>query len=629
MLCRPMCGICGILAPGATVSPDERAVAVMAAAMAHRGPDHQGMVRDGPVVLGHRRLSIIDLSAAGNQPMANEDRTVWAVANGEIYNFAELRRDLETRGHRFRSHSDSEILVHLYEERGEDMVQALRGMYAFALWDGKRQRLLLVRDRLGKKPIYFAQLPSGFAFASEAAALVTAMPGRPGPDLAAIDQYLTLQYVPAPATAFEGVGKLPAGHLLTVEPGGKPQLRRYWRLSFAPRRYAPQSENEAVEELRPLLEEAVRLREISDVPLGAFLSGGLDSSLVVALMARQRSRPVKTFSIDFPGGAGEGRWARLVARRWHTDHREMVVDPDMVGILPELVRRYGEPFADTSAVPVYYLSKMAREDVTVALSGDGGDEVFGGYRRYLWDKLARDLLAAGPAGTAGRLLMERLPGARGEALRRFAATLSPDLDMAARYLPLVAHFSPRDKQGLTSAGFRAAAGRGAGDQVEARFRAILRDGTARDDINRLLELDTQTYLPDDILVKVDIASMAHALEVRAPLLDHVLVEWMAGLPGELKLRGLRGKRLLRKVARDLVPAAILTRKKKGFAMPVDGWFRGPLRAMARDLLATASARTAGWLQATAVTRLLDEHDAGFNHGERLWNLLVLELWLRH
>jgi asparagine synthase (glutamine-hydrolysing) len=624
-----MCGICGLLAP-AGATPDERAVATMAAALAHRGPDNQGIVRDGPAVLAQRRLSIIDLSPQGNQPLPNEDRTVWAVVNGEIYNFAELRRDLEARGHRFRSHSDSEIVVHLYEERGDDMVQALRGMYAFALWDGRRQRLLLVKDRLGKKPIYFAQLPQGFAFASEAAALLAAMPSRPAPDLAALDAYLTLQYVPAPGTAFRGVGKLPAGHLLTIEPGGEPQLRRYWRLSFAPRRYAPASEDEAVEELRPLLDEAVRLREISDVPLGAFLSGGVDSSLVVALMARHSSRPVETFSIDFPGAAGEARWARLVARRWKTNHREMMVEPDMVDILPELVRRYGEPFADTSAVPVYYLSKMARQNVTVALSGDGGDEVFGGYRRYLWDKLARDLLAMGPAGTAGRMLLERLPGARGETLRRFAATLSPEVDMAGRYLPLIAHFSPRDKRALMTPAFLAGAGRRPGDPdpVEARFRRLLADSTARDDINRLLDLDTQTYLPDDILVKVDIASMAHALEVRAPLLDHVLVEWMAGLPGELKLRGLRGKRLLRKVARGLVPHAILTRKKKGFAMPVAGWFRGALRPMARDLLGVADARTAPLLEGAAVRRLLDEHDAGVDHGERLWNLLVLELWLR-
>jgi asparagine synthase (glutamine-hydrolysing) len=598
----------------------------MAAALAHRGPDAEGTIVDGPMTLGHRRLSIIDLSASGNQPMANEDRTIWSVVNGEIYNFPELRRDLEARGHRFRSRSDSEIVVHLYEERGDDFVRELRGMFAFALWDGPRQRLLLARDPLGKKPVYFSRQPEGFAFSSEVASLLKGLARRPAPDLAAIDRYLTLQYVPAPGTAFQGVGKLPAGHLLVVEPGGAPRLSRYWRLSFAPRRFAPRSEDEATEEVRPLLDEAVRRRQVADVPVGAFLSGGLDSSLVVALMARASARPIETFSIDFPGGGGEVAWARLVARRWQTNHHELVVDPDMVGILPELVRRYGEPFADSSAVPVYYLSKLTRAHVTVALSGDGGDEVFGGYRRYLWDKLARQIRDTGVFSGPVRALLARLPGARADRLRRFSADLSDD--MASRYLPLVAHFSPRDKEALIPPGARAALGRAGGEPVEAWFREILAGSDATDDVNRLLDLDTQTYLPDDILVKVDIASMAHALEVRAPLLDQTLVEWMAGLGGELKLRGLRGKRILRRAAAGLVPRAILTRKKRGFALPVDGWFRGKLRPMARDLLGADGARLLTIADKTEVRRLLDEQDRGVDHGERLWNLLVLELWLR-
>jgi asparagine synthase (glutamine-hydrolysing) len=610
-----MCGICGHLASGPT--PDPRAVRAMAAALAHRGPDAEGITVDGGMTLGHRRLSILDLSPSGNQPMANEDRTLWSVVNGEIYNFPELRADLEARGHRFRSRSDSEIVVHLYEERGDDFVRALRGMFAFALWDGPRRRLLLARDPLGKKPLYFARRPEGFYFSSEAASLLRGLPERPALEPAALDQYLTLQYVPPPGTAWKGVGKLPAGHLLVVEPGGEPRLERYWRLSFAARRFAPQSEEEATEEVRPLLDQAVRRRQVADVPVGAFLSGGVDSSLVVALMARGASRPVETFSIDFPGGGGEAPWARLVAERWKTNHHELVVEPDMVSVLPELVRRYGEPFADSSAVPVYYLAKLTRQHVTVALSGDGGDEVFGGYRRYLWDKLAREIRAAGVWSGPVRALLARLPGAGLDSVRRFARGVPQD--MAARYLPLVAHFSPRDKETLRPGGE---------DTVEAWFREILARSDATDDVNRLLDLDTQTYLPDDILVKVDIASMAHALEVRAPLLDQTLVEWMAGLPGTLKLRGLRGKRLLRRAAEGLVPKSILTRKKRGFALPVDGWFRGALRPMARDLLDSAGGRAQGFVDRAAVRRLLDEQDRGVDHGERLWNLLVLELWLR-
>lgn len=580
------------------------------------------------MVLGHRRLSIIDLSASGRQPMSNEDGTVWAVVNGEFYDFQDLRKRLEGNGHRFRSHSDSEIVVHLYEERGEALLEDLRGMFAFAVWDGRRRRLLLARDRLGKKPLYWAAFREGFAFSSEAASLLRGLPFRPDPDAQAIERYLTLQYVPAPMSAFRGTAKLPAGHLLTVSPGRPPEVRRYWKLSFAPRPDAPKTIEEAAEAVTPLLEEAVRIRQIADVPLGAFLSGGLDSSLVVALMAKTSPRPVETFSIDFAGGAGEAVWARKVAAMWNTRHHELEVKPDMVTILPELVRRYGEPFADTSAVPVYYLSKLTRANVVVALSGDGGDEVFGGYRRYLWDKLARHLGAFRLVGRAVGGALAHWPGAGMNTLRAFGRSVG--LPMAERYLPLIAHFSPVEKQSLLSADFRAHLGlpTGSEDPVVRWFSELLGGSTARDDVNRLLDLDTQSYLPDDILVKVDIASMAHALEVRAPLLDHVLVEWMAGLPGRLKLNVLRGKRLLRRVARGRIPQEILTRKKKGFAMPVDHWFRAELRPLAHDLLLAGDARTRAYLNGERVRQLLREQDRGARHGEKLWNLVVLELWLR-
>ena len=600
----------------------------MARALAHRGPDNEGFATDGPMVLGHRRLSIIDLSPSGRQPMANEDGSVLAVVNGEFYNFQNLRGRLEANGHRFRSHSDSEILVHLYEERGDALLDDLRGMFAFAVWDSRRRRLLLARDRLGKKPLYWAAFRDGFAFSSEATSLLCGLPFRPDPDPQAIERYLTLQYVPAPMSAFRGTAKLPAGHLLTVSPGQPPEVRRYWHLSFAPRPDAPKTLDEAAEAMTPMLEEAVRIRQIADVPLGAFLSGGIDSSLVVALMAKSSSRPVETFSIDFPGSAGEGMWARKVATMWNTQHHELEVKPDMVTILPELVRRYGEPFADTSAVPVYYLSKLTRASVVVALSGDGGDEVFGGYRRYLWDKLARQIAGLSVAGRGIGRVLAHLPGPSMHAIRAFGAAVGKP--MADRYLPLVAHFSPEEKQSLLTADFRAKLGQpvGSPDPVVQWFAQMLAHSTATDDVNRLLDLDTNSYLPDDILVKVDIASMAHALEVRAPLLDHVLVEWMAGLPGRLKLSFLRGKRLLRTIARGRIPDEILTRKKKGFSMPVDHWFRDELRPMAHDLLAGRDARTRDYVETECVRHLLEEQDRGAHHGEKLWNLVVLELWLR-
>lgn len=624
-----MCGICGFLGPSADAPANQAPVRAMARALAHRGPDNEGFASDGPMVLGHRRLSIIDLSPSGRQPMANEDGSVLAVVNGEFYNFQALRKGLEANGHRFRSQSDSEILVHLYEERGEAMLDDLRGMFAFAVWDSRRRRLLLARDRLGKKPLYWAAFREGFAFSSEAGSLLCGLPFQPEPDPQAIERYLTLQYVPSPMSAFRGTAKLPAGHLLSITPGHAPEVRRYWHLSFTPRPDAPKSLAQATEAVTPMLEEAVRIRQIADVPLGAFLSGGIDSSLVVALMAKSSTRPVETFSIDFAGSAGEGAWARKVATRWNTNHHELRVEPDMVTILPELVRRYGEPFADTSAVPVYYLSKLTRANVVVALSGDGGDEVFGGYRRYLWDKLARHIEGLGLAGRAIGAALAHLPGAGMNAVRAFGAAVGTP--MADRYLPLIAHFSPTEKQSLLTGDFRATLGQpvGSPDPVARWFAEMLTSSSARDDVNRLLDLDTQSYLPDDILVKVDIASMAHALEVRAPLLDHVLVEWMAGLPGRLKLSFLRGKKLLRAVARGRIPDEILTRKKKGFAMPVDQWFRDQLRPMAHDLLLGSDARSRTYVQTDRVRQFLDEQDRGAHHGEKLWNLVVLELWLRH
>jgi len=615
-----MCGICGHLAVETQRPPDAPGVRRMAAALAHRGPDAEGFHSDGPALLGHRRLSIIDLSAAANQPILNEDGTVAAVVNGEIYNFAELRRELEAKGHHFRSHSDSETLVHLYEEHGEDCVAKLRGMFALALWDGRNRTLLCARDRVGKKPLHYAALGDGFWFASELRALHAGLQRRLDVDLDALDEYLTLQYVPAPRTAFAGVRKLEPAHTLVVKPGGTPRVSRYWRLSFA--QGPAMSEREAVGEVRRLLEESVKLRMVADVPVGAFLSGGLDSSTVVALMARASSRRVTTFSIDLPGGAGEAKWARLVAERWKTDHHELTVTPDMVHILPEIVRRHGEPFADASAVPTHYVSELTKRHVTVVLSGDGGDEAFGGYHRYGLERIARGIAALPLGARLVEELLRRLPGPRMVIARDFAPFLRRPV--AERYLYFLARWH-RDKARIVGPALRE---RALENRVARDFTALLSASSATDDTNRLLDLDVQTYLPDDILTKVDIASMAHALEVRCPLLDHVLLERVAAMPGALKLHGLRGKQILRRAVKDLVPAPILTRRKRGFSLPLARWFRGELEELARDLLTDRTARERGLFDPASVVRILDEHRAGGDHADRLWSLIVLELWFR-
>ena len=620
-----MCGIAGYLDAEGARPEHVQAVRGMMDALAHRGPDAAGLLAAGPVVLGHRRLSVIDLRPEGNQPLTNEDGSVAVVANGEIYNFVELRHELERKGHRFRSRSDSEVIVHLYEEVGAACLQRLRGMFAFALWDARARRLLLARDRAGEKPLYWAARPGGLWFASELGALVAALPTRPAVNLAAIDRYLTLQYVPAPLTAFAGVHKLPAAHSLCVEPGGAPRVERYWRLAFAPPPGRPIALADAVAETRRLVEEAVELRRAADVPLGAFLSGGIDSSAVVALLARRSSRPVKTFFVDRPSVDGsEARYARMVARHFHTDHHELSMRAEMASVLPRLVRMYGEPFADPSAVPTYFLSQLARRHVVVALSGDGGDEVFAGYNRYGLKELDRRVTGLPePLPRLVHVVMRHMPGKALRFIREYAR--HEHGGEAERYLFLLAHFSRRDKERIAGPALAELA---RADATMRSFEEVLGRSDAPDDINRFLDLDTQTYLPDDIMTKVDVASMAHALEVRAPLVDHVLLERMAQFGGSLKLRRFRGKHLLRLAVKDLLPPSVVSRPKQGFDPPLARWMREDLAEMSRDLLSDGTARGRGLFDPAQVTQLLDEHEAGVDHGERLWNLTVLELWLR-
>ena len=558
--------------------------------------------------------------------MTNEDGQIAIVVNGEIYNHAELRADLIAKGHRFRSHSDCEVVAHLYEEVGDRVPELLRGMFAFALWDARAGKLLLARDRFGEKPLYYCERPDGFVFASELAALIADPRTPTAMSMEALDAYLALQYVPAPLTIYEAVKKLPPGHTLVVRPGQSPVLRRYYQISFEPT-LADISEEEAARRVRETVEEAVRSRLMSDVPLGAFLSGGIDSSIVVACMARASSAPVKTFSVGFAEGGREDNelpYARLVAERWHTDHHELIVEPDMVGLLPSIVRHHGEPFADTSAVPTRYLCEMTRRDVKVALSGDAGDEAFGGYRRYVWAHVAetlRRLPAPLARGVAAALMAA--PGRKARWLREYGARLGAD--EASRYLRLICHFSAAEKSSLYTP---ALAERFAHDATAASFAARLGASRATDTVSRLQELDVETYLPDDILAKVDIASMTHALEARAPLVDHHVVELGASLPGRLKLRGGKGKHILKRAFADLVPAEIVNRRKKGFSLPTGPWLRGRLHGFARETLLSDAARARGLFRPEAVTDLLDRHRAGEDHGERLWNLIVLETWQR-
>jgi asparagine synthase (glutamine-hydrolysing) len=630
-----MCGIAGFLLPQPTLprADIEARLWAMLATLRHRGPDDEGVWTDGQGALAHARLSIIDLSPAGHQPIASADGEVWLTYNGEIYNFLELRAELEASGYVFRSRTDSEVIANGWHAWGPALFARLRGMFALAIWDRRQRRLILARDRLGKKPLYYAPTAAAFMFGSEIKALF-AWPGLArAADLASIDRYLTLQYVPAPDTAFCGVKRLPPAHYLVVDADAdgrwrEPEPVRYWRLPEPePARALPRAEALA-EELVAHLDEAVRLRMIADVPLGAFLSGGVDSSAVVAMMARAGQGPVRTFTIGFPtADYDETRYARLVARRYGTEHEEFVVEPDAVAILPRLVWHYGEPFADPSAIPTWYVSEMARRHVTVALNGDGGDEAFLGYRRYqAMRHLGRlDRLSPLAPQTAARLLATAPPAiARRLRLGQIRAMLAAPADRPERrYAGAIAFFADADKEAGYADAMRPYLANSALDLLAPHFAPgmSLVAGANRADIH--------TYLPDDLLVKVDVASMAHGLEARSPLLDHVLVEWAARLPPETKMAGGGLKALFKRAMAPYLPREILRRRKMGFGCPIDRWLRGELKELAYDTLLSPQAKERGLMRPDYVARLLDEHCAyRANHHYRLWALLMLELWFR-
>lgn len=620
----------------------ERAVArdtleKMVDILQHRGPDDRGthcepLQKDASgtipgVALGFRRLSIIDL-AGGHQPMANEDGSVWIVFNGEIYNYVELRKRLEGSGHQFRTHSDTETILHLYEDLGVDAFAHLNGMFALAIWDRNRRRCVLARDRLGKKPLFFQFQNRRLLFASELKALcqVADFPRQVSP--AAIDQFLTYQYVPHPHCIYESAHKLPPGHYATIDAEGL-QVRKYWGIDLA--HEVDTGEAEAVARVRELMDDAVRLRLRSDVPLGAFLSGGVDSSLIVSLASRHLDHPLHTFSIGFrEADFDETRYAALVAGWVRSEHHEFQVTPDAVDVLDRLVWHYDEPFGDSSAIPTWYLCRWTRQHVTVALSGDGGDELFAGYDRYraLWLSRWMDrVLPLKPL--LGSRLVQGLPGSTRQRsfvrrVQRFGEALNQP--MVRRYLNWLQIFPERLRGELYQDAFVEQLPEEDPCQfLEAAWQAV---GT-RDLISRASLTDLMTYLPCDLMTKVDIASMAHGLECRQPFLDYRLVEWAASLPSSLKFRRGRGKYLLRRAFGELLPRQIWNRRKMGFGVPLGTWFQNELRPLAEQRLMGTDARCHHFFRPDTLRRLLDEHLSGkVNHCYRLWNLLILESWLR-
>jgi asparagine synthase (glutamine-hydrolysing) len=623
-----MCGICGVAWTDEHAPLEQAVLDRMTDVLAHRGPDDRGTWSDRGVALGFRRLAIIDL-VAGNQPMSNEDGTVWIVFNGEIYNFQSLRNRLEGLKHTFRTLSDTEAIVHLYEDEGPACLERLRGMFALAIWDGRERRLLLARDRLGKKPLVYRHEPGRIAFGSELKSLLQ-LPGVPRElDPTSLDHYLALQYVPHPRTIFRGIQKLPPGHYLIWQ-DGRITIERYWQLDF--NREHDLTEAEYSRRLRETLTEATRLRMIADVPLGAFLSGGIDSTITVGLMQHAAAEPVKTFSIGFPvADFDETRYARLAAEHLKTDHHEFVVEPNCVEILPQLVWHYDEPFADSSAIPTFYVSQLTREHVTVALTGDAGDELFAGYPRYRAVKLASlfdDLPWAARALIASPLWQYLPASVRQKSKRRQFKKLVAHLRESPerRYARWVTIFDEPARADLYADDFIA-------ELEDADPADLLLDSyshsTKRDIVSRTSVVDIETYLPCDLLTKVDIASMANSLECRSPFLDHHVVELAVAMPASLKMPRLRGKHILRRTFADLLPRAIQRRGKMGFGVPLDSWFRGELSGYLQEILLDPLTLGRGYFRPDAVRRLIDDHLARrWDHAYRLWALLMFELWHR-
>ncbi len=620
-----MCGITGVFNFKEKNAVDKNLLVCMTNMLVHRGPDGKGFFIDKNIGLGHRRLSIIDLSQKAKQPMSNEDETVWLVFNGEIYNFRELRLLLEKKGYRFKSDSDTEVVVHAYEEFGENCVNYLRGMFAFAIWDSNKRKVFLARDRLGKKPLFYHHDKNKLVFASEMKALLL-YPDVPREiSKQSISDYLSYGYVPAPNTIFKGIRKLLPGHTLSVYKDGKRILKKYWDLKYNPTRYA---EDYLKARILSELEEATRIRMISDVPLGAFLSGGIDSSAVVAMMSKLSSEPIKTFSIGFEEeDFNELPHARIIAEKYSTDHKEFVVKHDLIGILPKIIWYYNEPYSDSSAFPSYYLAELTRKHVTVALNGDGGDENFAGYDRYAAEAVVKVYNLLKPADKLVKPLLGIIPKPVGT--KKFLNRLNRVAFLAAckpeeRYTNLLYTFNDSDKNKLLDNSFNCG--------LKESSRIIKQEFSRCNSgnfLNKTMYVDFKRYLPDDLLVKMDIATMAHSLEARCPFLDHKFVEFTATIPPNMKLKGFSKKFILKKALRQILPKEILSRRKTGFGVPLGKWFKGELKSFSEGILQSKRFISRGYFNQKEIDKILERHKSRKeDNGYKLWNLLCLELWHR-
>lgn len=611
-----MCGIAGGVGADA---PKRDSFDSVLDSIDHRGPDERGTFFDAGVALGICRLAIIDVST-GQQPVSNESKTVHLVFNGEIYNYGLLREDLISRGHKFRSNGDSEVIVHVYEEFGLDFVQKLNGMFAIALWDQRTETLLLVRDRMGKKPLWYSLQPNGtLLFASEVKALIAAG-AKSTLRAEAISEVLSFGYVNAPRSAFNEISQIPPASIGTWR-NGSLTTSKYWSPDYSGEKKV--SFDDALEQTKVLIKKAVERRLISERPLGSFLSGGYDSSVVTAYMTQLVPGKVRTFSIGFDDPRyDESRHARKVAHCLGTEHVEERLSPDPALLLQQLSRSLDQPFADSSIIPTFMLAKFARQEVVVALGGDGGDEVFGGYDRYLATPLMqRWNLAMAIASPFGKTPLAR-GGISNRKIRRIISQIQPYPSLASRYRGVVSLGSDSELSSLLSPDFRVA---GAVSDFERDFQ---RDG-ARDDLSRMLRSDLEWYLPGDLLVKADMATMANSLEVRSPLLDHEIVEWTASLPSSFKIRGRQTKYLLKEIARSLLPAELIDRPKMGFAIPRADWLRTGLRPMTFDLLTDSTARNRGWFVQVEVEKAIKQHMLGQDRDSIIWPMLMLELWARN
>ncbi len=626
-----MCGICGIVNfNGRPVV--EAGLKKMNELLCHRGPDEEGYYINGKcsVGLGMRRLSVIDL-ATGSQPIYNENKTIAVVLNGEIYNFQELRKDLEER-HKFYTKTDTEVIVHLYEDYGVGCLEYLRGMFAFALWDEKRKRLFISGDRLGKKPLYYTRINGNFYFASEMKSFLAVSEFRKEINLEAVHYYLTYQYIPAPMTIWKNVFRLEPANFLVLNSGGNLKKERYWEIDL--REKTNLTFEDAKKRLKALLTEATKIRLNSDVPLGAFLSGGIDSSIVVGLMSEISQKPVKTFTIGFEESEySELKFARVVAKHFGTEHHELIVKPDFLGILPKIVWHYDQPYADSSALPSFYVAEMARKNVKVALTGDGGDENFAGYLRYKAMKISSFIapfFMPVPKAFVDWVLGKKrfLHAPDSKRFYRYIHRFIQPLKQSPGRRNLIWHaaFTTQMKNYIYSDEMRKKfTDVDAYDYLESKFRG----SNAKNNIDRTLYADLTGYLPEDLLVKMDVATMAHSLEARSPLLDHKFVEFAATLPPEWKLKGLKSKYILKETFKDFLPRGILTRRKQGFGIPLGKWFAGAWLGYLKEVLLSEKASKRGYFKMKNISRLINDHAEGkADYGYCLWTLLMLELWHR-